>query len=373
MNHSIHFANLLERLNQAIMMVDQDDRILYVNPYGLGLLGYDESTFIGKRITTICHNEEAINTYMETKNKVFTGISAHCNLSIKNNTGKPVVIQAQAHPYQDRTEEIEGLTIHFSLTNKSKDFLMEKDQLHLQVTKLKEELKDFTYIISHDLKAPLRGIKTLAEWIIQDYEDAVDEDGKKQFYLLKNRVQLLHNQIEGILKYSRIGRMVNSYTLFNLSGLLDKIKAEITNPQQIQLNFSNTLPILYADEVRIYELFYYLIDNAINFNDKGATGWVNVSSVLKENEIHICVEDNGRGIEPKNFDRVFKIFQKMGNEKDKLGIGLTLAKKIVDCLDGNIWIESIPHEGTKIWIALPNSILASSKQTTELKLNELKD
>ncbi|GAH42207.1 unnamed protein product, partial [marine sediment metagenome] len=115
-------------------------------------------------------------------------------------------------------------------------------KLFEQVESINKELKDFAYIVSHDLKAPLRGIKTIADWIATDYSDKLDEDGREQIGLLSGRVDRMHNLIDGILEYSRVGREKEKQVRVNLNDLVPEIIDTVAPPENIAITIENEMP-----------------------------------------------------------------------------------------------------------------------------------
>jgi signal transduction histidine kinase len=233
-----------------------------------------------------------------------------------------------------------------------------------------KELKDFAYIVSHDLKAPLRGIKTLAEWLTADYADKLDENGREQLKLLQSRVGRMHNLIEGVLQYSRIGRLKEKPVQVNLNELLSEIIATIAPSENIEIVVQADLPTILCEQPRITQLFQNLLDNAVKFMDK-PKGYIKVGCVEEDGFWKFSVADNGPGIEEKNFERIFQIFQtlKARDEFESTGIGLTIVKKVVELEGGKIWVESEVGNGTTFFFTLPCSLNLVKNETQYMTLS----
>ncbi len=216
------------------------------------------------------------------------------------------------------------------------------------------ELKDFAYVVSHDLKAPLRGIKTLTEWITTDYTDKLDEQGKEQMNLLSSRVDRMHSLIDGILQYSRIGRVREEIVPVNLNKLVPEIIDTLAPPENIAITIENDLPAIKCERTRITQVFQNLISNAVKYMDK-PQGQVKVGCVEEDSYWKFYVADNGPGIEEKYFEKIFQLFQTLSprDEVESTGIGLTVAKKIVEMYGGRIWLQSTVGEGTTFFFTLP--------------------
>ncbi len=231
------------------------------------------------------------------------------------------------------------------------------EDANVELEKVNKELNSFAYIVSHDLKAPLRGIKTLAGWIATDCEDRLDAEGKEQLSLLLTRVDRMHDLIDGILQYSRIGRITEEKKPVDLNELVPQVIDLLAAPEHIEIRILDPLPVVECERTRITQVFQNLIGNAIKYRDKphgqitigcnGADGWWTFR-----------VADNGPGIDKKYHDRIFQLFQTLSprDTYESTGIGLTMVKKIVELNRGKIWIESQLGEGCTFLFTLPQRI-----------------
>jgi PAS domain S-box-containing protein len=227
-------------------------------------------------------------------------------------------------------------------------------QLLKEVESANRELKDFAYVVSHDLKAPLRGIKTLSEWISTDYTDKLDEQGKEQMKLLVGRVDRMQNLIDGILQYSRVGRIKENRAVVNLNKTFADVIDMLAAPENITITIENELPIIQCEPTRITQVFQNLLSNAVKYMDK-PQGQIKVGCVEDNGFWKFSVADNGPGIEEKHFEKIFQLFQTLAprDNVESTGVGLTVAKKIVELYGGRIWIESKVGEGSTFFFTLP--------------------
>lgn len=217
-----------------------------------------------------------------------------------------------------------------------------------------QELRDFAYIVSHDLKAPLRAINQLATWISEDYGSVLAEDGRHQLTLMSERVKRMHALIDGILQYSRIGRLQEQRQDVDLNLITTDTINLLAPPPHIHIRIEGKLPIVYAERVRMQQLFQNLISNAIKFMDK-PQGEIVLSSSCDNNLCRITVADNGPGIDEKYHQKIFQIFQTLGSQTsdtDSTGIGLSLVKKIVELHGGTIMVNSKPGHGSQFIFTL---------------------
>ncbi len=217
-----------------------------------------------------------------------------------------------------------------------------------------KELQDFAYVTAHDLKAPLRGIGTLTDWITSDYADKLDEQGRQQLGLLKGRVSRMSELIDSILHYSEIGRTTKRIEEVDLNALVAEIVGQLSPPDHIQITVDPDLPTLVSEKARLIQLFQNLIGNAIKYMDKPA-GRIDVTCVSQDAFWKFGVSDNGPGIDHKYFTKIFQMFQTLTrrDELESTGIGLAVVKKIIDLYGGSVWVESTVGEGTTFYFTLP--------------------
>jgi signal transduction histidine kinase/ligand-binding sensor domain-containing protein len=227
-------------------------------------------------------------------------------------------------------------------------------ELEKKVAERTEELESFAYITSHDLKAPLRGINQLAEWLYEDYADKIDKEGKSSLKMLQERAIRMNDMIQGILEYSRIGRTEEKKKEIDLNKLLKEVIGLLASPGNVKIEVENKLPKYTADRTRLTQLFQNLLSNAIKHAGK-PEGIIKVKCEEEKTEWKFSISDNGRGIEKKYWDKIFKIFQTLEPDPQgkSTGIGLTIVKKILDLYKGRIWVKSEIEKGTTFYFTLP--------------------
>lgn len=217
-----------------------------------------------------------------------------------------------------------------------------------------QELQDFAYVVSHDLKAPLRGISTLAGWISTDHRDSLDEDGQEKLDLLIVRVRRMNDLIDGILKYSRVGRSREETIPVDCNALVAETVDLLAPGEKFTVTVQDNLPTVTADRTKLGEVFQNLISNAIKYIDK-PQGEIRVGCEPNGDSWKFHVADNGPGIDEKYHEKVFQIFQTLGpkDTPGSTGVGLAVVKKIVEQMGGEIWIESVAGEGSTFFFTIP--------------------
>ncbi|WP_420571107.1 sensor histidine kinase [Kordia sp.] len=258
------------------------------------------------------------------------------------------------HNEQQENLELDSLSLVDLIDNQTKEILeinKQRDKLLASLERQNQELNDYTHLVSHDLKSPLQSIDTLTSWLQDDYEKLLDENGKETIKLIRSNVEKMDTLVKGILQYSSIDRVEKDFYTVDTSEVLQKILSFIKIPEHITITIPKKLPKVTGDHFRLEELFRNLLRNAIKFNDK-PTGEIVIGYTEKSDFFEFYIQDNGKGIEAKYFDKIFVAFQKLQNDYKSTGIGLSIVKKIIDLYKGEIWVESTPNKGTTFYFTL---------------------
>ena len=219
-----------------------------------------------------------------------------------------------------------------------------------------QELEQFAYVASHDLKAPLRGIANLAAWLQEDLGGKLTEATREQLDLLRDRVKRMNALIEGLLDYSRIGRTEQSVEEVDVAELLAEIVDSLSPPPEFSVKIADDMPTLHTDRLQLSQVFANLISNSIKHHG-GEQGHVWVKASDQGDFYEFTVKDDGPGIAPEFHDKIFMMFQTL-EAKDydtDTGIGLALVKKIVQEHGGSIKLKSQPGKGARFRFTWPKS------------------
>jgi two-component system sensor kinase FixL len=354
------FRYLVDRSNDCIFFVEPKwGRFLDVNDRACQTLGYTKDELLAMSIKAIEQSFVDDSSWQELVAQLQdeNGLLKEGKYTRKDGTSFFVEISLN-YVRQDNDEYILALARDITERKEAEqhqDELIEKLKVsNREVEKINQELKDFAYIVSHDLKAPLRGIKTLADWLSTDYSESFDEDGKEQMNLLLTRVGRMHDLIEGVLQYSRAGRAQEESIWVDLNQLIPDVIDILAPPENVKITVDSELPTIYCDKTRISQVFQNLISNAIKYLDK-PKGTVKIVCIEDEDCWKFSIADNGPGIEEKHFDRIFRMFQTLTpkDEFESTGVGLTVARKIVQLYGGKIWLESKMEKGTTFLFTFP--------------------
>ena len=227
-----------------------------------------------------------------------------------------------------------------------------------------KDLEQFAYIASHDLKAPLRGIDHLVQWLEEDLEEVLTDDSRNNMHRLRLRVVRLESLMDALLKYSRAGRMKEQAEDVDAGKVLNEAVSLLDPPKGFVVEADGALPTLHTTKVALQTVFSNLIGNAIKHHDRDS-GRITVSADRHGDVIEFAVSDDGPGIPADYHERIFQVFQRLqsNQEKEGSGIGLSIVKRLVDSHGGQVRVESAADQrGTTFrftWVATPVSEDAS--------------
>jgi len=228
------------------------------------------------------------------------------------------------------------------------------DKNFRELTKKNKELDEFAYVVSHDLKAPLRGIENLLKWLEEDHGNELTRNVKKSLDLIKGRTKRLENMINGLLDYARIGKVKRSTEIVLLDKMLDDLCALLVPPYFTVTK--DKMPDLVTDKIHIEQVFSNLISNAVKYNPK-EHGFIGITVKDLGLYYEFKVKDDGIGISSEYYQKIFLIFQTL-KERDAFestGVGLAIVKKIIEDHKGTIRVESVIGEGTAFIFTWPKS------------------
>ncbi|MEK6725767.1 MAG: ATP-binding protein [Deltaproteobacteria bacterium] len=380
-----YLQNINNSMADTLIVVNPDGTIRSANRAALNMLGYTEDELRGKDIETLF--EKGVGTGPSGFGRQDSAARSETTCVTKAGRNIPVILSRStmkdldgavlgvvclALDISERKKTEEKLRKAYDEIKATQDASLsimedmeiqrkkleatvrEKDALMSQVERANKELQDFAYIVSHDLKAPLRAIGTISSWIAEDYKDKLDDAGREQLFVLLQRTKRMHDMIEGILQYSRVGRIKGTPETIDTGKVAEQVREALSSPANMQIKIHAPMPAIFIDPVQINQIIQNLISNAIKYMDK-PEGLVEVGCRDAGEFWEFYVKDNGPGIEEKHFERIFQIFQtlKARDEFESTGIGLTIVKKIIEQSGGRVWVESEVGNGSTFKFTIP--------------------
>lgn len=342
-------ALIAEQTSSSVIITDQEEKITFVNRAFEMMTGYLEEEVLGKKPGSFLQGAEsdpAIKRMMA--EAVAQRQPFNVNIINYNKSGEKQLVNVKAEPMYGRDGDFIGF---FSIQNdisKEQENFIQIEQLNkkinlqnAQLSEANKALEEFAYVASHDLKTPVRNIKGLLE-LIDKKGDSVDEKKKEEYYkIIKNSAAELSKMIENLLEYSRSGTVQEELSELDtrevVKSVIQQFDEELNSlGGKIALN-------LKAKKIKAYPILFKrlltnLISNAIKYRGSSPPE-ICISCYPEKENILFAVSDNGIGIPESQYERVFKIFKTLAQNKDSNGIGLSVCKKIVELHRGRIWLE----------------------------------
>ncbi len=342
----------------GIVTIDEHGTIEHFNPAAERMFGYTEAEVVEKNVSMLMPSpyHEAhdgyLAHYLQTGEKKIIGIGREVVGLRKDGTIFPMDL-AVGETRQGERRMFTGTVRDISERKQAEE---QRDRLLQELESANEELKNFGYVVSHDLKAPLRAIGSLADWLSTDYADKFDDEGKEHMRLLISRVHRMDGLIDGILQYSRVGRVKEMAIAVDLNHLVREVIDLLAPPENITVSIGNSLPTVMAEPTRIQQVFQNLLSNAIKYMDK-PEGEIRIACVAEGRQWKFSITDNGPGIDQQHFEKIFQLFQTLAprDRVESTGVGLALVKKIVEMYGGRIWVESTVGRGSTFFFTLPRT------------------
>jgi len=346
------YRTIFENSAVAITMADEQERLVSWNRFTEVLLDMSEEDLFLRPVQSLYPAQEWAR--IRACNVRQKGMQHHLETRMIRKDGRLIDVDISLSILKNSEGQNTGSIGVIRDISERKRAESNQARLLKEVENINQELNDFASIVSHDLKAPLRGIKTLATWITTDYADKLDANGMERMGLLSGQVDWMYQLIEGVLEYSRVGRVREEQVAVDLNELVPKIVEMVSPPDTIVIEVESGLPTVVCEQTRITQVFENLLSNAIKYMDK-PQGRVKVGCVREDGFWKFSVADNGPGIEEKYFEKIFKIFQTLSsrNKSESTGVGLTIAKKVVELYGGRIWLESKVGEGSTFFFTFP--------------------
>lgn len=366
------YRTVVESVREVIFQTDTHGCWTFLNSAWTELTGYAISENLGKSLTRLMPSlvdqqkwHDLFDSLVHQQDNVL-----NYKLEILTKTQERRWLEIRAVPFPD----VDGFTIGtFGTINDITELQQSEANLQAQAHQLiqlnselittaaqlekrNQELDQFAYVTSHDLKAPLRAIANLSEWIEEDLEGQLTDDIRQQMTLLRSRVLRMENLINGLLSYSRAGRLQAASHKVDVRKLVAEVVDSLDIPDGMEVHVDTALPCLTTQELPLQQVFANLISNAVKHHDRDH-GRIEVT--VQDQDIHyqFVVKDDGPGVDPQYHEKVFNIFQtlKARDSFESTGIGLSIVKKIVEAQGGTISLLSSVGAGATFCFTWPKA------------------
>lgn len=338
---------------------DHSQRISYLSPFAEKMLGYemDEMLVVPNIFRQVVHPDDAHN--LSLLNFQDSDETRTCQYRCLTKDNRVVYVESFDRLVYDNSQKpvgAVGVVMDITQRKQIEDAL---DKYMLEITRSNQDLEQFAYVASHDLQEPLRKISSYLQLIEHRYSDKLDEDGKEFIGFAVDGATRMKRLINDLLTYSRVQRSKEEFQPVQLQQVIATVLENLELPIEesgAEITYDE-LPEVFGSKSQMVQLFQNLISNAIKFCGENLPH-VHIGVEKAGSQWQFWVKDNGIGIDPKYFDRIFVIFQRLHSRREYsgTGIGLAICKKIIENHDGHIWVESEAGKGTTFYFTLPDQV-----------------
>ncbi len=343
----------------AIYEIDKENEVPIfsdMNPAGCGITGVNVESIKGRDVKEVFPGVVEMGLYDKIIEVWKTGKPQHHPAKLYRDN--ELVFWAENYVYRHGSDEI--VAVFDDITQKRRTL----EELERRVTERTEELEAanreleaFAYSVSHDLRAPLRAIKSFTQIISDRYSQSLPDDAKRFFGFILKAGDDMSQLIQGLLDYSRLGRTALNMERVSLAETVDEtleVMAMKIKGENAVVRVGKPLPEVIADRSLLNRILINLLDNAIIYHKPYQAPEINISAEQESGDVILSITDNGMGIDQKFRDRVFEIFQRLHSSEEisGTGLGLALVKKCVELIGGEITLESEPGKGSTFSVKL---------------------
>ena len=354
---NVSFTAVMNTVLDGLIIINKTGIIQAFNPSAARIFGYSPAEVIGKNVKVLMpepyhgEHDSYLSNYLSSHEAKVIGVGRE--VSGKRKNGEIFAMELGVNEMRLDKELMFVGTVRDISDRKKAEKEMESHILALKHSN--QELDDFAYIASHDLKEPLRGLSNNALFLKEDHKDQLTEEGIKRLDRMIYLSERMEQLVNDLLYFSRLGKQDLAIRNTDLNVVIHDIISMmdiIISEKNVKLVIPKPLPTIVCDSLRITEVFRNLITNAIKYNDKSEK----LIEIGYESGT-FYVKDNGIGIYKNFYNDIFRIFKRLNDEDDKVkgtGVGLTFVKKIIERHGGSIWLESEIGLGTTFYFNIPN-------------------
>ena len=340
---------ILESIGDAFFAVNNDWMVTYWNQKAEKILGTRKDEILGKSLKSVYNEED------------YAAFYRNYNLAASQNTAvhfeeffKPKGIWLEINSYPSRS----GLSIYFKDISDRKINEEKLKKINKELALSNSELEQFAFVASHDLQEPLRMITSFLAQLEKKYKDLLDDKGKRYIYFASDGAKRMRHIILDLLEFSRVGRTEEDKEWIEIEALVEEaisLNRKLIQEKKAKVIWQEGLPTLFSFKTPLRLLLQNLINNGLKYQPENAEPVIEISHEETKTHWQFVVADNGIGIDSEYYDKIFTIFQRLHN-KDQYsgtGVGLAICKKIIENLEGRIWVTSELGVGSKFYFTLP--------------------
>jgi len=357
--------NILQTVREPLIVLDADLRVVSVNNafYKTFMTSVEET--LGRHIYELGNRQWEIPELRSLLAKVLleeTTIEDFWAEHVFPTIGHKIMLLNARRVYKKDGQgpdlillAIEDVTVRMQQENELQQLRQQLEAKVVELRNANEELSQFAYVTSHDLKAPLRAIHNYADFLREDLEETLGGEQLEYLNGLTLAVKQGEALIDDLLAFSRIGRLKQNIEELDLGTVLREMKTTLESTEEVEITTPDEWPVIESEKSLLKQILSNLLSNAIKFNKSSIKlielGWQSAEGGF----IELYVRDNGIGIDSSYHDQIFRIFQRLHNreEFEGTGIGLAIVRKAVNLMGGSIRVESTPGSGSTFFVTLP--------------------
>jgi len=330
-----NFRKMVEGAPVGMLIVDSTGRINQANARLLAIFGYSPDELIGQTLEVLLPERHRLQHVHHTRGfheQPSTRVMGHGrDLTGLHKSGMEIPVEIGLNPIETEDGPIVIATV---------SDISDRKKAELKLKQLNADLDEFTYVASHDLRSPLRGISNLVEWIEEDLGEGASEDTRNNLERINLRVGRMEKLVDDLLAYARSGRQGNDITTVDLRRMVDEVVQFVDPPQQYQVEVTGEFPSIRTAITPLETVLRNLLSNAVKHHDLDR-GKIQIKVVMDDAFCIFEVADDGPGIPPTAHERVFKLFQALSDKNGtRSGVGLAVSKRLVEVHGGKIELQS---------------------------------
>ncbi len=354
---------ILTSAGEGICGLDSAGQVSFINPAACRMLGLTDVSPVGRNFHAFSHHSHPDGSpYPSEECPIHQTLADGITRDIHQETfwnkdGRAVPVDMVVSSVIDESGITGAVVVFHDIGERIKSEQRLATQAE-ELSRSNSDLEQFAYVASHDLREPLRQVASYVSLLERRYGKLLDKDGLDFIGFARDGAERMNQLIIDLLDFSRIGHQAQPYEDVFLSKVIDDACANLASrieEAKALISRDDELPVIPGVRGDLIRLFQNLIGNALKYRAPDRAPVITVSARLLDNEWVVTVADNGIGIDPQYFDKIFGIFQRL-HTRDKFegtGIGLAICKKIIERMGGRIWVESTPNQGSRFHLSLP--------------------
>jgi len=375
----LSYRRLFEAAQDGILILDvEEGRVTDVNPFLCKLLGFSPSEMVGRTVGELSPFRDIVSNQAMLERLQEHGYVRYEDLPLETRDGRKIAVEFVSNVYQAGEKNVIQCNIRDITERRKSEERLSNDATEIRLASriLKthaedleqkvavrtlelqstiNELEAFSYTVSHDLRAPLRAMQGYTHALLEDFADKWGAEERDLLARINKAAERLDTLIQDLLTYSKVSKRRQAIVPVNLDHLVQDILTQYPTFQDAKLSFEVVRPLepILGNESGLTQVISNLLTNAVKFVSPDRLQMIKIWTEAKEFTVRLWIEDNGIGIDSENHLRIFKMFEQVdGKRFEGTGMGLAIAAKGVEGMQGSIGLESNLGSGTKVWIEL---------------------